>query len=145
MGTATPSASTPFAAPFTGPFTTAPFAASPFAALARRGQEATTTAVQDVTRALQTYAAAVAPRDPRPVDPQVATSAGFELAENVLRAQRDYALTAIELLTAAGEAFSTQASAASEELAARTGQAAEHVVDLAGQGARRAARNGVAV
>ena len=60
--------------------------------------------MQDVTRALQAYAAAVAPRDPRPVDPQVAASAGFELAEKLLRAQRDYVITTIELLTATREA-----------------------------------------
>lgn len=119
-------------------------AAQQFAALSRRGQEATTTAVQDVTRALQAYATAVAPRDSRPVDPQVVASAGFDLAEKVLRAQRDYVLTTLGVFAAAGEAVSTQASAAGEALKARTEEAAARVVDLAGQGARRA-RNGVAV
>lgn len=118
--------------------------ATPFTAIARRGQEATTAAVQDVTRALQAYAATVTTRDPRPVDPQVVASAGFELAEQVLRAQRDYVLTAIELFVAAGEAFSTQATAAGEELATRTEQATERVIDLATR-AGDAARNGVAV
>jgi hypothetical protein len=120
-------------------------AAEQFAALARRSQEATTTAVQDVTRALRSYTATVASRDPRPVDPQVAAAAGFELAEKLLHAQRDYVVTAIALFTAAGEAVSTQASAAGEAFVARTGQAAERVTDLTAAGARRAARNGVAV
>jgi hypothetical protein len=120
-------------------------AAEQFAALARRGQEAAATAAQDVTRAWRSYADTVAARDPRPVDPRVAATAGFELAEKLLHAQRDYVITAIALLTAAGEAVSTQASAAGEAFVARTGQAAGRVTDFAAAGARRAARNGVAV
>jgi len=118
-----------------------------FTALARRGQEATTTAAQAVTRALQTYADAVAPRGPRPVDLQVAAAAGFDLVENLLGAQREYVTTTIALLSEAGETVTAQASAAGETLKARTEQATERVVDFAAETTRRAAsaRNGVSV
>ena len=119
-----------------------------FATLARRGQEATATAAQAVVDALQTYADAVAPRGPRPFDPQVAAAATFDLAERLLGAQRTYVTTAIALLTEAGETVTAEASAAGETLKARTEQATEQVVDFATETTRRAAtaaRNGVSV
>ena len=116
-----------------------------FAALTRRGQEAAVTAAQRVTRALESYAGAVTPRGPHPVDPRVAVSAGFELAEQLLHTQREYVTTAVALLTEAGEVVAAQASAAGETFTARTEEAAERVVDLTTQATRRAARNGVAV
>ena len=119
-----------------------------FAALARRGQEATTTAAQAVVGAFQTYAEAVTPQGPRPVDPQVAAAATFDLAERLLGAQRAYVTTTIALLTEAGETVTAEASAAGETLKARTEQATERVVDFATETTRRAAtaaRNGVSV
>jgi hypothetical protein len=119
-----------------------------FADIARRSQEAATAAAQSVTRALQSYADAVTPRGPRPVDPQAAASATFDLADRILRTQREYVTTAIALLTEAGEAFSAQASAAGETFKVRTEEATERVVDLAAETTRRAAtaaRNGVSV
>ena len=83
-----------------------------------------------------------------PVDPKQVTTAGFDLAEQLLRAQRDYVTTAVTLLTEAGEAVTAQASAAGETFKSRTEQATERVVDLATETTRRAAataRNGVAV
>jgi hypothetical protein len=127
---------------------TNPATTEQFSDIARRGQEATTAAAQSVTRALQAYADAVAPRGPRPVDPQVAASATFDLADQILRTQREYVTTAIALLTEAGEAFSAQASAAGETVKARAEEATERVVDLAAETTRRAAtaaRNGVSV
>jgi hypothetical protein len=127
---------------------TTPATTEQFADIARRGQEAATTAAQSVTRALQAYADAVAPRGPRPVDPQAAASATFDLADRILRTQREYVTTAIALLTEAGEAFSAQASAAGETFKVRTEEATERVVDLAAETTRRAAtaaRNGVSV
>jgi hypothetical protein len=119
-----------------------------FTTLARRGQEAATTATQDATRALQAYADAVTPRSARPVDPQVATTAVFDLAEKLLQTQRAYVTTTVALLVEAGEAATAQASAAGETLKARTEEAAERVVDFTAQSTRRAtaaARNGVSV
>ena len=119
-----------------------------FTTLARRGQEATSAAAQGVTRALQSYADAVTPRGPRPVDPQAVTAAGFDLAERLLHTQREYVTTTLALLTEAGETVTAQASVAGETFKARTEEAAERVVDLAGQTTRRAAaatRNGVSV
>ena len=55
---------------------------------------------------------------------------------------------ALALLTEAGETVTAQASVAGETFKARTEEAAERVVDLAGQTTRRAAaatRNGVSV
>jgi hypothetical protein len=118
-----------------------------FVELGRRHQEAAVAAAQAATHALRTYAEAVAPRSPRPVDPHAVTTAGFDLAEQLLRAQRDYVTTAVTLLTEAGETVTAQASAASETLKSRTEQAAERVVDFATETTRRAAtaRNGVSV
>ena len=119
-----------------------------FTDLTRRSQEAVTTAAQDVVRALQSYAAAVAPRNSGAVDPQAAVAAGFDLAERLLQTQRTYATTTIGLLTEAGETVTAQASAAGEAVKARTEEAAERVVDFTAQGTRRAAsaaRNGVSV
>jgi hypothetical protein len=141
--------------------------------LGKRGQEATVTAVQATTqalrayaqavtpsgaqpvdpkqvttRALRAYAEAVTPNGPRPVDPKQVATAGFELAEQLLRAQRDYVTTTVTLLTEVGEAVTAQASAAGETFKSRTEQATERVVDLATETTRRAAataRNGVAV
>ena len=119
-----------------------------FTALARRGQEATTAAAQDVTRALQSYVEAVSPRGPRPVDPQAAVSAGFDLAERLLHTQRRYVTATLALLAEAGDTATAQASAAGETFKARAEEATERVVDLAAQSTRRAttaARNGVSV
>ena len=119
-----------------------------FTALARRGQEATTTAAQGVTHALQSYADAVTPRGPRPIDPQATAAAGFDLAQRLLRTQREYVITTLALLSEAGETVTAQASVAGETFKARTEEATERVVDLAAQSTRRtaaAARNGVSV
>ena len=115
------------------------------AELARRGQEATTTATEATTRALQAYADAGAVRSPQPFDPQVVTGATFDLAAKLLRAQREYVTTTVALLTETGETVSAQASAAGETFKARTGAAAERVVDLTTEATRRAAAtdNGV--
>jgi hypothetical protein len=127
---------------------TAPVTTEQLSGLARRGQEATTAAAQAATEALKAYADAVTPRGPRPVDPQVAVGAAYDLADRLLRAQREYVTTAVALLTEAGEAASAQASAAGETLKARTQEATERVVDLTAETTRRAAtaaRNGVSV
>jgi hypothetical protein len=119
-----------------------------FTTLARRSQEATTAAAQGATRALQSYADAVTPRGARPLDPQVAVTAGFDLVEQLLQTQRTYVTTTVALLVEAGETVTAQASVAGETLKARTEEAAERVVDFTAQGTRRAAtaaRNGVSV
>ena len=119
-----------------------------FADLARRGQEAATLAARATGRAFQTYAEAVAPQGLRPVDPQAATAVTFDLAEQLLRVQRQYATTVVGLLTEAGQTVTEQASAAGETLKARTEQATERVTDLAAETTRRAAAsasNGVSV
>jgi hypothetical protein len=116
--------------------------------LARRGQEATTAAVESWTRALRSYATAVAPQGPQPVDVQVATSAAFDLAERLLHTQREFSTAALALLTEATESISAQASQAGETLKARTEEAAERVADLPTETTRRATnatRNGVSV
>jgi hypothetical protein len=111
-----------------------------FADLARRSQEAATTAAEATTGALQSYADAVAVRSPRPLDPQVVTAATFDLTEKLLNAQRAYATTAVALLTETGETVSAQASAAGETLKARTEAATE-----ATRRAASVARNRVSV
>lgn len=114
--------------------------------LGRRGQEAAASAAEATTHALRTYAETVAPRDARPVDPRKVTTAGFDLAERLLRVQRDFVVSTVALLTEAGEAATAQASAAGETLRNRTEQATERVVDFASD--RRtasSARNGVSV
>ena len=127
--------------------TTAP-TTEQFTDLAQRGQAATTAAVESWTRALRSYADAVTPQGPQPVDVQVATSATFDLAERLLQTQREFAATALALLTEATESATAQASQAGEPLKARTEEAAERVVELATETTRRAAsapRNGVSV
>jgi hypothetical protein len=117
-------------------------------ALGRRGQDANVTAVEATTRALQAYTEAVGTRSVNPGDPQVATNAGFDLAARLLRVQREYATTAVSLLTEAREVLTAQASVAGETFKARSEQAAEQVTDLAAEATRRAAaagRNGVTV
>jgi hypothetical protein len=119
-----------------------------FTDLARRGQAVTTAAVESWTDALRSYAEAVTPTGPQPIDPQVATSATFDLAERLLRTQREFATAAVALLTEAGESVTAHASQAGETLKAQTEEAAERVVDLATETTRRAAnatRNGVSV
>jgi hypothetical protein len=119
-----------------------------FVELGRRHQEAAVAAAQAATHALRTYAEAVAPRNPGPVDPKAIMTAGFDLVEQLVRVQRDYVTTTVTLLTEAGEAVTAQASAAGETLKSRTEQATERVVDFATETTRRAAtaaRNGVSV
>jgi hypothetical protein len=127
---------------------TTPASTEQFADLARRGQEATTAAAQAVTSALQAYADAVTPRGSNAVDPHAAVSATFDLADQMLRAQRQYVGTTVALLTEAGEAFTAQASTAGETFKAQTEEAGRRVVDLTAETTRRAtagARNGVSV
>ena len=121
-----------------------------YVSLARRGQEITTAAAESVAGAFKAYADAVIPQGPRPVDPQAATVAAFDLAEPPLSltAQRTFAVKAIALVKEAGDSATAQASAAGETLKARTEQATERVIDFASETTRRAAttaRNGVSV
>jgi hypothetical protein len=119
-----------------------------YVSLARRGQEITTAAAESFAGAFKAYADAVIPQGPRPVDPQAATVAVFDLAERILTAQRTFAVKAIALVKEAGDSVTTQASAAGETLKARTEQATERVIDFASETTRRAAttaRNGVSV
>jgi hypothetical protein len=119
-----------------------------YVSLARRGQEITTAADESVAGAFKAYADAVIPQGPRPVDPQAATVAAFDLAERLLTAQRTFAVKAIALVKEAGDSATAQASAAGETLKARTEQATERVIDFASETTRRAAttaRNGVSV
>ena len=117
-------------------------------AFARRGQEIATTAAEGYAGAFKTYADAVIPQGAQPIDPQAATAAAFDLAGTLLVVQRAFATAAIALVKEAGEAATTQASAAGETLKARTEEATERVIDLATEATRRAAaaaRNGVSV
>jgi hypothetical protein len=119
-----------------------------YVSLARRGQEITTAAAESFAGAFKAYADAVIPQGPRPVDPQAATVAAFDLAERLLTAQRAFAVKAIALVKEAGDSATAQASAAGETLKARTEQATERVIDFASETTRRAAttaRNGVSV
>ena len=119
-----------------------------YVSLARRGQEITTAAAESFAGAFKAYADAVIPQGPRPVDPQAATVAAFDLAERLLTAQRTFAVKAIALVKEAGDSVTTQASAAGETLKARTEKATERVIDFASETTRRAAttaRNGVSV
>jgi hypothetical protein len=119
-----------------------------YVSLARRGQEITTAAAESFAGAFKAYADAVIPQGPRPVDPQAATVAAFDLAERLLTAQRTFAVKAIALVKEAGDSATAQASAAGETLKARTEQATERVIDFASETTRRAAttaRNGVSV
>jgi hypothetical protein len=127
---------------------TTPAATEQFTDLARRGQEAATAAVESWVDALRHYADAITPRGSRPVDPQVAVSATFTLAERLLHAQRELVGTAVALVTEAGESATAQASIAGETLKAHAEEATERVVDLAAENGRRTAtagRNGVSV
>ena len=119
-----------------------------YVSLARRGQEITTAAAESFAGAFKAYADAVIPQGPRPVDPQAATVAVFDLAERLLTAQRTFAVKAIALVKEAGDSATAQAYAAGETLKARTEQATERVIDFASETTRRAAttaRNGVSV
>jgi hypothetical protein len=130
----------------TNPTFTTPLPVPQYADLARRGQDAATTAVESWTDALQTYADAVTPRDAGPVDPRVATEAAFDLAERLLGVQRALVTTAVTLLTEAAETAGEQATKAGRTLKAQTDEATERVIDLATEATRRAAaaaRNGV--
>jgi hypothetical protein len=127
---------------------TSPAATEQFVTLARRGQEVTTTAAQAVTEAFKTYAGAVTPQGSGPIDPQAVATATFDLADHLLRVQRQYVGSTIALLTEANETLTAQASAAGETLKSHTEQATTRVVDLAAETTRRAttaARNGVSV
>ena len=127
---------------------TAAVSTDQYVSLARRGQEITTAAAESFAGAFKAYADAVIPQGPRPVDPQAATVAVFDLAERLLTAQRTFAVKAIALVKEAGDSATAQASAAGETLKARTEQATERVIDLASETTRRAAttaRNGVSV
>lgn len=124
--------------------TTPAVATEHFTDLARRGQQAVTTAAESVMGALRTYADAVTPRGPQPVDPQTATTAVFDLADRLLHVQRAYVSTAVALLSETGDAVTAHASAAGGTTAA---EAVERMVDLATETTRHAAaaRNGVSV
>jgi len=119
-----------------------------YVTFARKGQEITTAAAESFAGAFKAYADAVIPQGPRPVDPQAATVAVFDLAERLLTAQRTFAVKAIALVKEAGDSATAQASTVGETLKARTEQATERVIDFASETTRRAAttaRNGVSV
>ena len=117
-----------------------------YVAFARKGQEIVTAAAEGFAGAFKAYADAVVPQGPRPVDPQAATAATFDLAQQLLTVQRTFATATVALVKEAGETATAQASAAGESLKARTEEATERVIDLATEATRRAAtaaRNGV--
>ncbi len=119
-----------------------------FVTYARRGQEIATAAAEGYTDAVKAYAAAVSPQGPRPVDPQAATDAAFDLAEKLIAVQRKFATATVALVKDAGDTATAQASAAGESLKARTEEATERVIDFATETTRRSAttaRNGVSV
>ena len=82
------------------------------------------------------------PRDAEAVDPKVATTAGFDLAEHLLGIQRALVTTAVTLVTEAAETAGAQASEAGRTLKAQTDEAAERVIDLATEATRRATTAG---
>lgn len=119
-----------------------------YVAYARRGQEIATAAAEGYAGAVKAYADAVIPQGRRPVDPQAATAAAFDLAARLLAVHRELATASIALVKEAGATAGAQASAAGESLKARTEQATERVIDFATETTRRAAtsaRNGVSV
>jgi hypothetical protein len=121
--------------------------AAPFADLARRGQEAATAAADTFTNAVRAYADTLAANS-RSFDLQVAVAATFDLAEKLLRGQREFVTAAVSAATQAAEAATEQATRAGASLAAKAEEATERVVDLAAETTRRtsrAARNGVTV
>ena len=60
-----------------------------YVAYARKGQEIATAAAEGYAGAFKAYADAVIPQGPRPVDPQAATAATFDLAEKLVTVQRE--------------------------------------------------------
>jgi hypothetical protein len=119
-----------------------------YVAFARRGQEIATAAAEGYVGAFKSYADRVLPQGPRPIDPQAATAAAFDLAEQLLGVQRTFATATVALVKEAGDTATAQASAAGESLKARTEEATERVIDFATETTRRAAtaaRNGVSV
>ncbi|MGZ8749779.1 MAG: hypothetical protein ACXWYP_02755 [Pseudonocardia sp.] len=119
-----------------------------FVAYTRRGQKIATAAAEGYAGAFKAYAGAVVPQGLRPLDPQAATAAAFDLAEKLIAVQREYATATVALVKEAGDTATEQASAAGESLKAKTEQATERVIDFATKNTRRtatAARNGVSV
>lgn len=119
-----------------------------YVAFARRGQEIATAATEGYAGAFKAYADRVLPQGTRPIDPQAATVAAFDLAEQLLAVQRTFVTATIALVKEAGDTATAQASAAGESLKARTEEATERVIDFATETTRRAttaARNGVSV
>jgi hypothetical protein len=90
----------------------------------------------------------VTPQGSGPIDPQAVATATFDLADRLLRVQRQYVGSTVSLLSEANETLTAQASAAGETLKAHAEEATTRVVDLAAENTRRAttaARNGVSV
>lgn len=121
--------------------------AAPFADLARRGQEAATAAADTFTNAVRTYTDTLVANG-RSFDPQAVLAAAFDLAEQLLRGQREFVTAALAVATQAAETAAEQASQAGASFTAKAEEATERVVDLAAETTRRtsrAARNGVTV
>src|SRR5690348_1316682 len=103
--------------------------AAPFAELARRGQEAATAAAGTFTNAVRAYADTLVANG-RTFDPQAALSAAFDLAEQLLRGQREFVTAALAVATQAAETAAEQASQAGASFTAKAEEATERVVDL---------------
>jgi hypothetical protein len=91
--------------------------------LVKQSQEAVRTAVDNWTKAFQQAVAqlpATAAPFAAPYDANTVVDQYFDLAEKVLKAQRDFAKNLIATSTAAGETFAARAKEAAEAAAEAT-------------------------
>ncbi len=109
-----------------------------FVDIAKRSQEAVTTAVQTWADTVQSFAGKLTSGQSQMPDLKDVVDQYFDFAEKVLAKQREFAQQWASATTKASEAVTEQAQRATQSVVARTANGTEAVVDNAAETARAA-------
>lgn len=110
-----------------------------FVDIAKRGQEAVTTAVRTWTDAVQSFTGSLTGGTPKLPDAQAVVDQYFDFAQQMLESQRSFTLSVLTAGTQAAENVTEQANRVAESVKSRTVQAAEQTSEQAPQATQAAA------
>jgi len=108
-----------------------------FVDIAKRGQEAVSTAVRTWTDTVQSFAGGLTGGQPKLPEAHAIVEQYYDFVQQLLDNQRKFTLTVLAASTQAAESVTEQATRAAETVKAHT----LHATDAAGERATQAARN----
>lgn len=109
-----------------------------FVDIAKRSQEAVSTAVRTWTDAVQSFTGSMTGSAPKLPDAQAVVDQYFDFAQQVLESQRSFTLSVLTAGTQAAENVTEQANRVAESVKSRAVQAAEETSEQATQSATTA-------